>query len=164
MLTLSLALLALLLDDGLIRIVTVTPAATVASATPPCPLNFWRGPCAYMNADQKAQIRRAVERHARVKAGHCEAAKQALFEWLDDGAWVFETHASDDPVRGSYVAGQTARIRGTKLPTGFGLRAAVFGDKDTQMLARIALHEGAHLAGEDEEGAVLVDSGCTMAG
>ncbi|CAN5759601.1 hypothetical protein BH23GEM3_BH23GEM3_00340 [soil metagenome] len=174
MFTLSLTLLALLLSNASGHTPAPTPAADIAAetavvpltsavASARCPLSDWAGPCAYMADTQKDLIRQAVLAHANVSAKRCRAAQAALFEWLGDGrqAWVFETHRSDDAALGAYVLGETAHYADGRAPAGFGLRAAVFSAADPRTLARIALHEGAHLAGADEAGAELVDSTCT---
>jgi hypothetical protein len=139
-------------------------AAILIAPTPvalPCPVAGWRGPCGYMDAAQREQILAAVEAHNHGTLAHCAAARSALNLWLGEGeqAWVFAAHDEDDSATGRYLLGNTAHMNGR--PVGFGLRAAVFTAADARTMARVALHEGAHLAGADEDGARKVDSTCT---
>jgi hypothetical protein len=161
---LSITLAALLPQLSVPTIRPVAPVATtpVTIVARRCPLASWVGPCAYLDNAQKQQILSALELHPVAATAVCTAARDALVLWLGDGrqAWMFAKHANDNAELGNYVLGETAHDNGTKQPSGFGLRAAVFQAADALTLARVALHEGAHLAGENEAGATLEDNSC----
>jgi hypothetical protein len=125
----------------------------------PCPIEVWSGFCNYMTEEQKEQLRVALRLHSRVRPQACVEARDALQEWLADRkqAWVFELHSQDDASTGTYVLGQTV---GVHPANGFGLRIATFTAADSYTLASIALHEGAHLAGQTEERAIWVERHC----
>ena len=116
-----------------------------------------------MNELARNRVRQVIAAHMRSAEPQCQAARTVLLSWLEPGsqAWIFETHAADNGAAGAWILGQTAHIHGK--PAGFGLRAAVFTSADNRTLARVALHEGAHLAGADEAGAVAVDNLCASA-
>jgi hypothetical protein len=125
----------------------------------PCPIPGWRGECARMDEEQRQRIRAAIAKHARLTLATCVAAHDLLLEWLDNPlteVWTFEHHKRD--TRTTYLMGEAVRDLAGQ-PQGFGLHAVAFRTV-TRTLARVALHEAAHLAGEAEEGARRVEREC----
>ena len=156
-------LLALLLSGAATRRVSTPSPVMVNNSALRCPIELWRGPCGYMTTEQRNQVRVAVKTHFKSDdSALCLAARDAVMAWVEDGtqAWVFASHVRDRSADASLVLGQTAHLRGR--PAGFGIRHAVFSYADSRTLARVALHEGAHLSGADEADAREVDSLCTL--
>lgn len=130
-----------------------------------CPVAVWQGECTRMTAAQLARIREVVEVHVVAKHAKCRRTKETLIAWLapERQSWVFPSHADDRPETGTYVLGQTGLRLDDRAPLGFGIRAAIM-ESSTYVLARIAMHEGAHLAGSQEWEAAWVETNCVREG
>jgi hypothetical protein len=157
------AAIALILNTSPLAAAVTHPVGTYEpashAAVSPCPIPDWNGHCAILDEEQRERIRTAVTAHARLTSPACQEVHALLREWLDrphSQLWTYEHHQLD--TRHSYVMGQAVRDLAGQ-PQGFGLRHEALGTM-ARMLARIALHEAAHLAGEAEAGARRIERQC----
>jgi hypothetical protein len=128
-----------------------------------CPMEAWRYECRRMSASERAIVRDAVQRYAAPTPHVCARAREAMLGMVTGVSelWVFSAHRDDRPVIGTYVLAQTGYSGKAAVPSGTGFRRAVL--QWTQFaLARVAIHEGAHLAGGDEAEAKAVEAHCVV--
>ena len=124
----------------------------------PCPIGEWRD-CHVMPETVKERVRQALDNYT-VETPRCMAAKDAVMEWLAlPVVWTYERHTGDDSHKGLIQGGNTLRDKAGK-PVGLGFHLRALRQPD-RVLARIMLHEGAHIRwGRDEAMAQAVDRAC----
>lgn len=130
---------------ALLSTVAVTLAAAPQAA---CPIASWQGPCSRITDAQRTAMRRAVDRHVRVTRSECSTVVARLDEMFENHGevWVFDSHVRDS--RDDWLMGEAILFGNDG---GVGFSAKVFR-ADTRMLARVAIHEIAHVvAGEPGE-------------
>jgi hypothetical protein len=116
-----------------------------------------------MTEKETQRIKRIVHAYAVRDVAECGKARAAVTRWVEERqeAWVFERHANDDRLVGNYVLAETAWFDAAQAPAGVGFRTAVLR-ADHLTIARVAIHEGAHLTGEGEETARRVEHRCLL--
>jgi hypothetical protein len=141
---------------------TTLPAIDAARSGPEltCPVEDWRAKCRRVSSGEARSIMRAVLTHVTVRTEMCARTREAVLTWLwsRTEVWVFTTHAADNAVNGTYIGGQTMHFA-SERPAGIGFREAVLAWSAPE-LARVAAHEGAHVAGYDEAAARNVETAC----
>jgi hypothetical protein len=139
-------------------------ACQTAGATNPsgrCPLPMMRGSCAQMTMGQKSQLREALQVYVLTDSSDCRRARDALQHWVAEfgPSWVFGSARSDNHEPGSFVLGMTAFYGETTIPAGVAFRKSLFAMEPVE-LARVALHEAAHMTGYQEADARALEARC----
>ena len=148
-------------------VVTFFPVTELGIAptnpTGACPLEAWRGGCRRLADIERDRIRRALEAHVPSARLMCVRARTAMLRMLNTRSelWVFNAHVGDNAAIGTYVLAETAVSDHPPVSHGTGFRRIVLSWSGPE-LALVALHEGAHLAGGDEQAARDVEALCLL--
>lgn len=125
----------------------------------PCPSSSWNN-CEVMTDAQRDQIEAAFnDLGDSLASPECGEAMAAMMSWLEaedtSNSLTFESHDSG-------AEGAVLHSSGTGEPSRLGIRQDRFGNQEN--LFRVAIHEGAHLAGYNDDVAYSLQSECSGGG